>query len=121
LGIIALGLETGKRLAALLNQDWAPSVSAALGVFLLTLTINGIGALVPCIGWLAPFTVGLIGLGAVLITRFGAQEYPQTVAPQPIAPPSPPSAAVVEDLPAPSPAAPPAETSGEETPPADSA
>jgi hypothetical protein len=122
LGIIALGMETGKRLAALLNQDWAPSVAAALGVFLLTLTINGIGALVPCIGWLAPFTVGLIGLGAVLITRFGAQESSQPGALQPVAPLSTaPTPAAMEDLPAPSPAAPPAETPGEETPPVDSA
>lgn len=113
LGVIALGLETGKRLAALLHQDWAPSVAAALGVFLLTLTVNGIGALVPCIGWLAPFSVGLIGLGAVLITRFGALEYSQiAAAPQSVTP----TATATEDLPAPSPA----KTPDEETPPANS-
>lgn len=76
LGIVALGLETGRRLAAMLQQDWAPTVDAAVGTFLLTLLINGVAALVPCIGWLVPFTVGLIGLGAVVLTRFGGQVFP---------------------------------------------
>lgn len=75
-GIIALGLETGKRLARLLKQDWALPVSAMAGTFLLTLLVNGVGALVPCVGWLAPVLVGMVGLGAALVTRFGAQALP---------------------------------------------
>jgi hypothetical protein len=32
--------------------------------------------LVPCVGWMAPAAVGLVGLGAVLLTRFGGRVYP---------------------------------------------
>jgi hypothetical protein len=74
-GVVALGLEAGKRLAVLLKQDWAPPVSAGVGTFGLTLVMNG-AALVPCIGWMVPLLVGCVGLGAVLLTRFGAQDYP---------------------------------------------
>ncbi len=72
LGIIALGYELGKRLAQMLKQDWAPAVSAALGTFVLTLALNGIG-MVWCVGWLVPAVVGSVGLGAVLLTRFGLE------------------------------------------------
>jgi cytoskeletal protein CcmA (bactofilin family) len=75
-GIIVIGYEMGKRLAQLLNADWAIPVSAGIGTFALTLGLNGIGALVPCVGWMAPATVGLVGLGAVLLTRFGSRVYP---------------------------------------------
>jgi hypothetical protein len=97
LGIIALGLETGRRLELLVNMDWAPSVQAAVGAFFLTLVANGIGWMIPCIGWLVPFTVGLVGFGAALLTRFGAQIYPPApgaviVDVPPAAPYSPPSA-----------------------------
>lgn len=75
-GIIALGLETGKRLAGLMKQDWALPVEAMVGTFLLTLLVNGLGALVPCVGWVVPALVGMVGLGAALVTRFGAQALP---------------------------------------------
>jgi len=75
-GIIVIGFEIGKRLAQLLKADWAIPVSAGVGTFALTLGLNGIGALVPCVGWMAPATVGLVGLGAVLLTRFGGRIYP---------------------------------------------
>jgi hypothetical protein len=98
-GLIAVGLEVGKRLAGLVNRDWALPVSAGLGTFLLTLVINGIGALVPCVGWLAPALVVVVGLGAVLLTRFGARAYPPQAAPSaalaaaPL-PPAPPAAEI---------------------------
>jgi cytoskeletal protein CcmA (bactofilin family) len=75
-GIIVIGYEVGKRLAQLLKADWAIPVSAGIGTFALTLGLNGIGALVPCIGWMAPAAVGLVGLGSVLLTRFGGRVYP---------------------------------------------
>lgn len=75
-GVVALGLEVGERMTSMMHQDWAPAVSAALGTFVLTLVINGVGAIVPCIGWLVPLLVGLVGLGAALLTRFGAHSYP---------------------------------------------
>jgi hypothetical protein len=73
-GVVVIGSEVGRRLAHALNQEWAPAASAGIGTFLLTLVTNGIGWIVPCIGWIAPAMVGMLGLGAVLLTRFGAQE-----------------------------------------------
>ncbi len=75
-GIIVVGMEVGTRLAQLVKQDWALPVSASIGTFILTLVINSIGAFIACIGWLAPALVGVVGLGAVLLTRFGSQHYP---------------------------------------------
>jgi hypothetical protein len=75
-GVIVIGYEIGKRLAQLFKADWAIPVSAGIGTFALTLGLNGIGALVPCVGWMAPAAVGLVGLGAVLLTRFGGRVYP---------------------------------------------
>jgi len=94
-GLITIGLEVGRRLTQAFNWDWAPAASAGLGTFILILVINGIGVIVPCVGWLVPTLVGVIGFGAVLLTRFGTQFYPQQV---------PYSAVVVEEeLPPPSP------------------
>lgn len=89
-GIIALGYELGKRLVHMLKQDWAPAVTAALGTFVLTLALNGIG-MVWCVGWLAPAVVGSIGLGAVLLTRFGMDRTPPSTPADPFGqPPLPP-------------------------------
>lgn len=76
-GLIAIGLEVGKRLTHAFNWDWAPAASAGVGTFLLIMVINGIDAIVPCVGWLVQALVGAVGFGAVLLTRFGTQSYPQ--------------------------------------------
>lgn len=75
-GITSLGVEVGRRMAEWLHQDWAQPVSAGLGTLVLVLVTNGIGEWVICIGWLAPFLAGALGVGAVLLTRFGTQAYP---------------------------------------------
>ncbi len=103
-GWIAIGMEVGVRLEQAFKSEWALPVTAGLGTFLLTLVVDGIGQVVPCIGWMAPAAVGLMGLGAVLLTRFGTQDYPAYVpgsggpmslvvpaAPMPPAPPSAPA------------------------------
>jgi hypothetical protein len=95
-GLVALGLEVGRRLAEVLKQEWAPAVSAAAGTFVLILVINGARELIPCVGWIVPAVVGMLGLGAVVLTRFGMQAYPMpfvplapVIVPEP-APPAPP-------------------------------
>lgn len=106
-GWIAIGMEVGVRLEQAFKTEWALPVAAGLGTFLMTLVVDGIGRLVPCVGWLAPTAVGLMGLGAVLLTRFGSQDYPAYYpstgnpvslvippAPQPPAPPAGPGAPV---------------------------
>lgn len=103
-GLIVIGMEIGKRLGVLLKQDWALPVSAGVGTFLLTIVINSVGALVPCVGWVIPVLVGAIGLGAVLLTRFGSQTYPPTAAampsqtPAPISPITPSEPVIVEPV-----------------------
>ncbi len=76
-GIVALGNVFGAYLAKLLNQDWAPMLQLGVGVFTLTFIINIPGLFVSCLGFLLSFLAGIIGLGAVVLTRFGDQPYPQ--------------------------------------------
>jgi len=76
LGLISVGTEVGRRLSGALHQDWALAVCAGVGTFIVTLTVNLVQLLVPCVGWLAPALVGSLGLGAVVLTRFGTQDYP---------------------------------------------
>lgn len=98
-GLIALGLELGNRLAEMAKQDWAPALSAGFGTLILILVLNGLRAIVPCVGWVFPTLAGMVGLGAVILTRFGSQDYPQTV-PFQGSPPPPPAPV----MPAPPPA-----------------
>ena len=88
-GIIAIGTEAGERLGKMGNADWTLPVSAALGTFLVTFIMNSVGKVIPCVGWLLPFLVGVVGLGAVLLTRFGTHSYPveaesMTIQPAPL-------------------------------------
>jgi hypothetical protein len=76
LGIVSVGYLVGIRIARMLNQTWVKPVNAGAGVFTLTFVINGIGLFVPCVGWFIPALVGMVGLGAVGLTRFGTQSYP---------------------------------------------
>ncbi len=74
-GWISLGTEIGHRLADAFRTEWALPVAAGLGTLILTLVTFAIGE-IPCIGWIAPVAVGMVGLGGVLLTRFGTQTYP---------------------------------------------
>jgi hypothetical protein len=78
-GVIALGTETGKRLAVMLKVDWALAVSAGAGTFLLWLVVEGLNWIIPCVGGIPMFLVSLVGIGAVLLTRFGTRDYPYYV------------------------------------------
>ena len=78
-GLIAIGYEVGKRLENMAKQDWSPALAAGLGTLLLALVLNSIRAVIPCVGWILPALVGAVGLGAVLLTRFGTQTYPPKV------------------------------------------
>lgn len=88
LGIIALGLELGKRFAGIFHQEWHPALAAGVGTFLLVLTLDGSAAMLDCIGWPLRLVVGAFGVGAVLLTGFGSKEYlPSPKAESPVAPP----------------------------------
>lgn len=76
-GLVAVSIEVGRRLAAALNQSWPVPVLAGMGMFILSLFFNGFGQLVPCVGWLPRFVLGTWAMGAVFLTRFGSREYPE--------------------------------------------
>lgn len=74
-GWLAVGLEVGERLTRAFKWNLDPAAAAGLGTFVVSLVANGVN-FIPCIGWLAPTLVGALGLGAVLLTRFGREAYP---------------------------------------------
>ncbi len=111
-GWIAVGLEVGDRLAGLFKMQWAPPVSAALGmlVIMLASTVFLVVPVLNCIGWVVPAVITVLGLGGVFLTRLGTRESqpatPFRSAPGYLAVPTPAAPPVG---PTPSPAAPPAE------------
>jgi hypothetical protein len=109
-GWLSMGIVIGERI---LPTGSNPFWGAALGAGLLTL-LSSLLDLVPCIGWMVPFLIGSVALGAVVLTRFGQQSHPATLPPPP--PPPPESLAVEPPLP---PAPPPAEPPVEPPPPED--
>ena len=75
LGILGLGLEVGRRLQLMFKKDWPLPVAAGIGTFVLVLVVEAAWHGIPCVGWLMPVGVGIIGLGAALLTRLGTQAY----------------------------------------------
>ncbi len=73
-GLISLGLEVGKRISLAFKHQWHPAVAAGLGTLVLMAILNGIN-LIPCVGWIPLVLVGLVSLGAVLLTQFGRKPY----------------------------------------------
>jgi cytoskeletal protein CcmA (bactofilin family) len=74
-GWIAIGYEIGVRFTKAVHQEWHPALAGGLGTFTLSLVaaaLTGIPGL-NCIGWIIPFLLGMAGLGAVIMTRFGTQ------------------------------------------------
>lgn len=74
-GWVALGAMVGRQLAVWLKQTWSEPVTAGAGTLTLSLLASLLNV-IPCIGWLGSFLVGMVGLGAVVLTRFGTQPYP---------------------------------------------
>jgi hypothetical protein len=68
LGWLALGTEVGFRIAQMFKGEWPLPLAAGLGVFILNLVAS-----IPCFGGLFLGLVGLAGLGAVFMTRFGTR------------------------------------------------
>lgn len=94
-GWIALGTEVGRRMASLFKVNWSLPVSAGLGT-LVTTAICALVCWIPCINFLVPFALSMAGLGAVILSKFGAAPYkpaPRRPALVP-ATPVPPSAPV---------------------------
>jgi cytoskeletal protein CcmA (bactofilin family) len=108
LGWTVTGYMLGQRLMPLLKAGAtpAPFVTALVGVLVLTGVQQGLTVLgnLPCLGfffWLLGAVIGLVaaslGLGAVVLSRFGTQPYPG--APEPVSAP-PASLPPAGDMPA---------------------
>ncbi len=88
-GVVAMGSEVGERFSKAINQVWTPVLTIGFGTFLLMLVGGAIG-LIPCLGGLILFLLGLVGIGSSLVTWFGIR-LPQASAITVYTPPTPPS------------------------------
>jgi len=81
-GVIAIGQEIGERFAKALRQEWAPVLATGLGTFMLMFIVGFVQSLnefswvAGCFTWIVPVFVGLLAIGAVVITRFGGRQVP---------------------------------------------
>jgi hypothetical protein len=73
-GWFALALITGNLIANLFKTKWVEPLSIGIGSLVLSLVAWLIGS-VPCVGWIIPGLLAAIGLGAVLLSKFGTQLY----------------------------------------------
>jgi hypothetical protein len=71
-GIVAMGMQVGDRFTKAINQEWSPVLTIGFGTFLLVLA-GGVIGLIPCLGGLLIFLLGMVGVGASVITLFGTR------------------------------------------------
>ena len=71
-GVVAIGSEIGERFTKAINQAWSPVLTIGFGTFLLMLVGGAVG-LIPCLGGLVLFLLGLVGIGGSVITLFGSR------------------------------------------------
>jgi hypothetical protein len=69
-GVVAMGSQVGERFSKAVNQVWSRVLTIGFGTFLLMLIGGAIG-LIPCLGGLFLFLLGLLGIGGSIITWFG--------------------------------------------------
>lgn len=81
-GWIAVGVALGNRLSAFLPRRPGPSLRAFLGVWLFMLLL-GLVELIPVVGSTLSLIIAITGLGAVLLTRFGARQFVPAAQPAP--------------------------------------
>ena len=76
-GLVSLSIEIGRRLMKALKQNLPIPLLAGIGMFILTLLLNGFTQLNICLGLMPKFIVGAWVIGAVILTRFGTRSYPE--------------------------------------------
>ena len=94
-GVVAMGSEVGQRFSKAVNQVWSPVLTIGFGTFLLMLVGGAVG-MIPCLGGLILFLLGMVGVGGSVMTWFGLR-VPQAPAvtvysPPPDSGPIPPAA-----------------------------
>lgn len=75
LGWIAIGKYLGDRIAVLFKTDWADAVSAGLGTLIIGIVTWLLGYFF-CLGGIFSALLLAIGLGGVILSRFGYSAYP---------------------------------------------
>ncbi len=90
-GWIALGRLAGEKILDALKARESlrtPIIAVVIGILILAVV-----GMVPIIGWVIGLFIGLLGLGAVVLTRFGTRPYPPlapaAIAGAPVAPSAP--------------------------------
>jgi hypothetical protein len=71
-GVVAMGSQVGERFAKAVNQVWSPVLTIGFGTFLLMLVGGAIG-LIPCLGGMMLFLLGMVGIGGSITTWFGVR------------------------------------------------
>lgn len=71
-GVVAMGSQVGERFSKAVNQVWSPVLTIGFGTFLLMLVGGAIG-LIPCLGGIVLFLLGMVGIGGSVITWFGVR------------------------------------------------
>jgi len=71
-GVVAIGSEVGARFTKGINQVWSSVLTIGFGTFLLMLVGGALG-LIPCLGGLVQFLLGLLGIGGAMLTWFGSR------------------------------------------------
>ncbi|MEK6222979.1 MAG: hypothetical protein N2D54_12100, partial [Chloroflexota bacterium] len=75
-GWVVAGLEVGRRLGDALNQSWSMALQAGVGAFVLAFMVGITGFILwEGLGGMLALVVGCMGLGAVILTRFGTRDY----------------------------------------------
>jgi len=78
-GWIAVGNEIGERIGRLFHVEWPVPVASGIGVLLTSLVVGTMN-LLPCLGWIVGFIIIILGLGAVVSSRFGSSKYANKLA-----------------------------------------
>lgn len=74
-GWSGLWLAIGRRLSRLLKREWSPVRGAFWGAVGFGVFAGVLNFIIPSLGGLLLFVAGVLGLGAVTLTRFGVQRY----------------------------------------------
>jgi hypothetical protein len=85
-GVVAMGSQVGERFSKAVNQVWSPVLTIGFGTFLLMLVGGAVG-LIPCLGGIVLFLLGMLGIGGSIVTWFGVR-LPQVPAVTVYAPPT---------------------------------
>ena len=75
MGWVAVGAWLGERLFR--NNDWSFPLKVTVGTLFLSFGIGLIGLVVPFLSGLLSIIISSMGLGAVALTKFGRQSYPE--------------------------------------------